>query len=194
MKGLSMKRFFTFPAAVLAGTLALAGTTAGTAWAKDKPCSKETLEGTYGLSGGGTSLGFGQEVDSGIFTADGKGSAKGSVTTVSIGGTIVPVPLSARLSFTVTYNVNSDCTATVTINVDPPNPPPPIHGVGVIFDGGNEFRFIQVDLGSAIAFVARRVNHPGSWQVAAGLDFVDEGVDGCIDLLLRARPSLCGGG
>ena len=147
-----MKGIFDLTVAALVGTLALAGATAGTALAEDNTCSLATLRGTYGLYGGGTAFvgtpQVAQEVDTGIFTADGKGRAVGSVT-FSLNGKIF------RTKFTGTYLVNPDCTATVTITDDFGEV---LHEEGVIFDRGSEFRFIETDPGAVIARVARRLN------------------------------------
>ena len=147
-----MKGIFDFTLAALAGTLALAGATAGTAIAEDNTCSLATLRGTYGLYGGGTAFvgtpQVAQEVDIGIFTADGKGNAAGSVT-FSPNGTII------RTKFTGSYLVNADCTATVTIHDDLGET---LHEEGVIFDGGRVFRFIETDPGQLVARVAERLS------------------------------------
>lgn len=57
-----------------------------TALAADNICSLASLRGTYGLYGQGTAFigtpQVAQEVDIGLFTADGKGNVAGSVTSV----------------------------------------------------------------------------------------------------------------
>jgi hypothetical protein len=87
----------------------------GTAFAGDNKCTLASLQGGYGLYGQGTAFigtpQVAQEVDVGIFTADGKGNVVGSVT-FSLNGTII------RTKFTGSYLVNVDCTATVTIHDD----------------------------------------------------------------------------
>src|SRR5882724_6029185 len=73
-----------------------------TASAAGSGCSLASLRGTYGLYGQGTAFigtpQIAQEVDIGIFTADGKGNAVGSVT-FSLNGTII------RTKFTGSYLV-----------------------------------------------------------------------------------------
>jgi hypothetical protein len=124
----------------------------GTAWADGDVCSLATLRGRYMLYGQGTAFigtpQVGQEADIGIFTADGKGKAVGSVT-FSLNGKIF------RTKFTGTYLINADCTATVIIQDDFGEV---LHEEGVIFPDGKEFRFIETDPGQLIARVARRLN------------------------------------
>jgi hypothetical protein len=123
-----------------------------TALAADHGCSLASLRGTYGLYGQGTAFigtpQVGQEVDIGIFNADGKGNAVGSVI-FSLNGKIF------RTKFTGSYLVNADCTATVTIQDDLGEV---LHEEGVIFDGGRVFRFIETDPGQLVARVAERLN------------------------------------
>jgi hypothetical protein len=122
------------------------------ALAANNKCSLASLKGTYGLYGQGTVFigtpQVAQEVDTGIFTADGKGNASGSVT-FSLNGKII------RTKFTGSYLVNADCTATVTISDDLGET---LHEEGVIFDSGRVFRFIETDQGQVIARVAERLN------------------------------------
>lgn len=123
-----------------------------TALAEDRECSVATLRGTYGLYGQGTAFigtpQVAQEVDSGIFTSDGKGNVAGSVT-FSLNGQIF------RTKFTGTYLVNADCTATATIQDDFGEV---LHEEGAIFDRGRVFRFIETDPGQLIARVAEKLS------------------------------------
>jgi hypothetical protein len=123
----------------------------GTALAGGNKCTLASLKGGYGLYGQGTAIigtQVAQEVDIGIFTADGKGNLVGSVT-ISLNGTII------RTKITGSYLVNVDCTATVTINDDLGET---LHQEGVIFDDGRVFRFIETDPGQVIARVARSLS------------------------------------
>ena len=144
--------FFTGLVCLLGVTEAGKFAFVGTASAGDNKCSLASLKGRYGLYGQGTAFigtpQVAQEVDIGLFTADGKGSAVGSVT-FSLNGTIF------RTKFTGSYLVNADCTATVTIHDDLGET---LHEEGVIFDGGRVFRFIETDSGQLVSRVAERLD------------------------------------
>ena len=123
----------------------------GTARAEGDACSAATFRGRYVLYGQGTAFigtpQVGQEVDIGLFTADGNGNAVGSVI-FSLNGKIF------RTKFTGTYLINADCAVTVVIRDDFGEV---LHEEGVIFPDGKEFRFIETDPGQSIARVARRL-------------------------------------
>jgi hypothetical protein len=122
---------------------------------KNNNCTLVSLKGGYGLYGQGTAIitppgipAPAQEVDIGIFTADGKGNLVGSVT-ISLNGTIITTAI------TGSYVVNVDCTATITIH---DNLGETLKHEGVIFDGGRVIRMIETDAGQVIARVARSLS------------------------------------
>lgn len=122
------------------------------ALAQDGACSMAQLRGAYAVYGQGSGiLGYppqqGTEVDVGIATLDGKGNLAGSVT-FSFNGQIF------RTRFTGSYLVKSDCTITISIHDDLGEN---LQEEGVVLGHGDEIRFIEINPGTVIARVAKRL-------------------------------------
>ena len=126
-------------------------------------CTLASLKGGYGLDGQGTAFTApppnfplpAQEVDIGVFTADGKGNLVGSVTINLNSITNPTVSFVATTAITGSYVVNVDCTAIITIRDDLGET---LKHEGVIFDGGRVVRMIQTDAGQVFARVARSLS------------------------------------
>ena len=114
-------------------------------------CDQGTVAGTYGFQGQGT-LGLGTPeaipaAETGEATADGAGGLEGNVT-FSLGGQILSTP------FTGTYQVNADCTIAEAITFGSQTR----HQQGIIVSNGQQIDFIDVDPGTVLTRVAKRLD------------------------------------
>ena len=120
------------------------------AWS-DKPCSLQTLKGTYAYHCSGVHLGTGQPV---YVAFAGKDHYNGDGTLTGVYSFSENGTLSHNISYTGTYTVNPDCTGTLTTK--------DVNGVVVhadLFFGhdGEEIHFVLTDDFVVDAAFERRV-------------------------------------
>jgi len=115
-----------------------------------KPCSNETLNGRYAVSGSGTKAlgGLGPISIVGWGNFDGNGGVTGR-DTVSLNGDI------SRRDNAGTYQVNENCTGTLTFVVPPPRNIE-VHFDLVIVDEGEQAFLIQTDPGTDLRVEIKR--------------------------------------
>ena len=112
-------------------------------------CTNEVLQGTYGITGTGTSLSTnslglpaGPMTTIGTLYFDGKGSFRKENEQAFINGSSFPIA-----SSTGSYSVSADCRVTITATTDK------LTAIGVVVDAGNSIAFIPTTPGALVANV-----------------------------------------
>ena len=120
-----------------------------------RPCSLQTLRGSYGTSTTGSIVAAGPVGlvgDVGKITFDGNGGAS-QTTTVSLNGMILP----NRSSVAGSYFVNPDCTGELSITLPTPTGTTLSTSRFVVVEGGNQLLLVNTGFGRALAGVATRL-------------------------------------
>ena len=152
-----MKREIRSPLRIFAAVLAIAAGTCLTnigALADDNVCSVATLNGSYGIQSTGSIVAFGPIgpiAEAGTITFDGAGGVS-QVTTVSLGGQILP----NRTSLSGSYTVNADCTGDAAVILPVPGGTTTSTSHFVIVDHGKEIRLVNTGTGRVIVGNARK--------------------------------------
>ena len=153
-----MKWRMQHPLRILALILALAvgicATNAAAFGDDDDVCSVASLKGSYGIQSTGSivALGpIGPIAEAGTITFDGAGGVS-SITTVSLGGQIIP----NRTSLSGSYTVNADCTGDLAVILPIPGGTTTSTSHFVIVDHGKEIRLVNTGTGRVIVGNARK--------------------------------------
>jgi hypothetical protein len=154
----NMKRKMQQPLRILAVVLALAAgiclTNAAAFGDDDDVCSVASLKGSYGIQSTGSivALGpIGPIAEAGTIAFDGAGAVS-SITTVSLGGQILP----NRTSLSGSYTVNADCTGDLAVILPVPGGTTTSTSHFVIVDHGKEIRLVNTGTGRVIVGNARK--------------------------------------
>src|SRR5579864_5088813 len=154
----NMKRKMQQPLRILAVTLALTAgiclTNAAAFGDDDDACSVASLKGSFGIQSTGSivALGpIGPIAEAGTITFDGAGAVS-SITTVSLGGQIIP----NRTSLSGSYTVNADCTGDLAVILPVPGGTTTSTSHFVIVDHGKEIRLVNTGTGRVIVGNARK--------------------------------------
>jgi hypothetical protein len=117
---------------------------------KKAVCDQSSASGTWGYLAGGSAVGIGPVVSTGLVTCDATGHCIGSQTNTF--NTLV-----STITLTFDLTINSDCTGVGTITFTGGGPQGGTgHEAFVIVNDGTELDFTQTDPGKVYSGVAKR--------------------------------------